>query len=316
MDTDEERYLLREMVGGYSDDQEEMHSIVENLFVGDKLEQGKLSLDRKKILNLKDIKKPMLLFASEGDNITPPQQALDWIIKSYGSVEEIKKLNKVLIYMIHPDVGHLGIFVGSKAAKKEHMEIIKSIDIIEALTPGLYEMIIVDKGKKEGVSDYDVRFVERDIKDLMALNADKETMKEEDADFSRVAAVSEMNDWLYNTFASPFVKMLSTETSAEIMKQLHPLRVNKYIFSDTLNPFMLIFKTLSPIVKNDRSPVSPDNPFTALEKSVSDSIVTLLDGYQDIRDHFEETLFFTIYENPWMKLLFPETSPKKTLTVK
>jgi hypothetical protein len=93
------------------------------------------------------------------------------------------------------------------------------------------------------------------------------------------------------------------------MKQLHPLRVNKYIFSDTINPFMLIFKTLAPIVKNKRSPVSPDNPFTALEKSVSDSIVTFLDGYQDIRDHFEETLFFTIYENPWMKLLFPETSP-------
>jgi hypothetical protein len=143
----------------------------------------------------------------------------------------------------------------------------------------------------------------------MALNADKETMKEEDADFSRVAAVSEMNDLLYNTFAGPWVKMLSTETSAEIMKQLHPLRVNKYIFSDTINPFMLIFKTLAPIVKNKRSPVSPDNPFTALEKSVSDSIVTFLDGYQDIRDHFEETLFFTIYENPWMKLLFPETSP-------
>jgi hypothetical protein len=313
VDTDEDRYLTFEKWwDGYSEmTGEEMHSIVENLFVGDKLEQGKLSLDRKKILNLKDIKKPMLLFASEGDNITPPQQALDWIIKVYGSVAEIKKLNKVIIYMLHPNVGHLGIFVGSKAAKKEHMEIIKSIDIIEALTPGLYEMIIVDKGKKEGVSDYDVRFEERDIKDLMALNEGKEEMEGEDADFSRVATISEMNDRLYNTFASPLVKMLSTETSAEVMKQLHPLRVNKYIFSDTINPFMLIFKTLAPFVKKDRSPVSPDNPFTALEKSVSDSIVTLLDGYQNIRDHFEETLFFTIYENPWMKLLFPETSPQK-----
>ena len=311
VDTDEERYLTFEKWwDGYSEmTKEEMHFIVENLFVGDKLEKGKLSLDRKKILNLKDIKRPMLLFASEGDNITPPQQALDWIIKSYGSVEEIKQLNKVIIYMLHPDVGHLGIFVGSKAAKKEHMEIIKSIDIIEALAPGLYEMVIVDKGKKEGVSDYDVRFIERDIKDLMALNADKETIKEEDADFSRVAAVSEMNDRLYNTFVGPFVKMLSTETSAEIMKQFHPLRVNKYIFSDTLNPFMRIFKTLAPIVKKDRSPVSPDNPFTALEKSVSDSIVTFLDGYQNIRDHFDETMFFTIYENPWMKLLYPEKSP-------
>ena len=92
------------------------------------------------------------------------------------------------------------------------MKIIKSIDIIEALPPGLYEMIIVDKGKKEGVSDYDVRFEERDIKDIMALNEGKEEMKEEDADFSRVAAVSEMNDRLYNTFVSPWVKMFSNET--------------------------------------------------------------------------------------------------------
>ncbi|MGA8282248.1 MAG: DUF3141 domain-containing protein, partial [Desulfobacterales bacterium] len=75
------------------------------------------------------------------------------------------------------------------------------------------------------------------------------------------------------------------------------------------NPFMLVFKTLSPVVKKNRSPVSPDNPFTVLEKSVSDTIVTLLDGYQSIRDRSEETMFFAIYENPWMRLLFPETSP-------
>jgi Protein of unknown function (DUF3141) len=226
-------------------------------------------------------------------------------------VDKIKRLNKVIIYMIHPDVGHLGIFVGSKAAKKEHMQIIKSIDFIEALAPGLYEMIIVDKGKKEKVSDYDVRFEERDIEDLMALNADKETMKAEDADFSRVAAVSELNDWLYNTFASPWVKMFSTATSARIMKQLHPLRVNKYIFADRINPCMSIFKALAPVVKKNRGPVSPDNPLAVLEKNISDNIVAMLDSYQGFRDHFTETLFFAIYDNPWMKLLLPETSRKK-----
>ncbi len=313
VDTDEERYLTFEKWwDGYSEmTKEEMHSIVENLFVGDKLEKGKMTLDRKKILNLKDIKRPMILFASEGDNITPPQEALDWIIKEYVSVEEIKQQGKVIIYLLHPQVGHLGIFVGSKIAQKEHNEIIQSIDIIEALPPGLYEMIIVDKGKIEGVSDYDVRFVERDMKDLMALNEGKEKLKEEDADFNRVAAVSEMNDSLYNTFGSPWVKMLSTESSAEILKQLHPLRVNKYIFSDTVNPFMLIFKTLAPVVKKNRSPVSPDNPFLFLEKNVSDSIVTVLDSYQNIRDHFDETLFFAIYENLGMRLLYPKTSQKK-----
>lgn len=307
VDTDEEKFLTFEKWwDGYSEmTKGEMHSIVENLFVGDKLEKGKLSLDRKKILNLKDIEKPLVLFASQGDNITPPQQALDWIIKAYSSAEEIKRLGKVIIYLISPDVGHLGIFVGGKTAKKEHNEIIQSIEAINALSPGLYEMIIVDKGKNEGVSDYDVRFMERDFKDILAMNEGKEKMKEEDDDFSRVAAVSEMNDGLYNTYVSPWVKMFSTELSAGILKQLHPLRINKYIFSDTVNPFMLIFKTLAPIVKENRRPVSPDNRFLSLEKKVSDNIVTILDGYQRARDHFDETLFFAIYENPWMKLLFP-----------
>lgn len=313
VDTDEEKYLTFEKWwDGYSEmTREEIHTIVENLFVGDKLEQGKLSLDKKKILNLRDIKKPVVLFASEGDNITPPQQALDWIIKAYGSVEEIKRLKKVIIYMIHPDVGHLGIFVGTKTAKKEHLEIIKSIDVIESLSPGLYEMIIVDKGKKEGLSDYDVHFVARDIQDLMALNEGKAEMKEEDADFSRVAAVSEMNDWFYNTFLSPWVKMFSTEASAEMLKQLHPLRVNKYIFSDRIDPLMLIFKNLAPVVKKNRRTVSPDNPLLTLEKSVSNDMVAVLDSFQNMRDHFDETMFFAVYESPWMRFLYPEESRQK-----
>ena len=315
VDSDEERYLTFEKWwDGYSEmTKEEMHSTVENLFVGDKLEKGKLSLNRGKILNLKDIKKPIVLFASKGDNITPPQQALDWIIKEYSSVKEIKSLGKVIIYMIHPNVGHLGIFVGSKIAQKEHNEIIKSIDIIDALPPGLYEMIIVDKGEKEGVSDYDVRFDERDFKDIRALNESRDEMKEEDADFSRVAAVSEMNDELYNTFLSPWVKMFSTAASANILKQLHPLRVNKYIFSEKINPFMQIFKMLAPVVKKNRNPVSPDSPLLSIEKNASNNIVNFLDSYQNIRDHFDEALFFAIYENPWMKMLLPETEQKKRL---
>jgi pimeloyl-ACP methyl ester carboxylesterase len=310
VDSGAERYLTFEKWwDGYSEmTKEEIHTIVENLFVGDKLEEGTLSLDRKKILDLRKIQRPMLLFASEGDNITPPQQALDWIIKAYGSVERIKALGKVIIYMLHPSVGHLGIFVGSKVARKEHMQIIKSVDMVEALAPGLYEMVIEDKGKKSGLSDYDVRFIERDISDLMALNEDRETMREEEADFSRVAAVSEINDWLYNTLLSPWVRMFTTEISAQIIKQLHPLRVNKYIFSDKVNPFMDFFKMLAPVVKQNRRPLSPGNPFTAFEKITSDSIVALMDNYQETRDHWAEAMFFAIYENPWMKYWLPATS--------
>lgn len=310
VDTDKERYLTFEKWwDGYSDmTREEIHYIIENLFIGDKLEKGKLSLDRKKILNLKDIKKPIVLFASEGDHITPPQEALDWIIREYSSVEEIKRLKKVIVYMIHPQVGHLGIFVGSAAAQKEHKEIISSLDTIKALSPGLYEMIIADKGKKEGIKDYDVHFAPRDIKDLAAINEGKEKLKEDKTDFSRVAAVSEINDRIYNTFFSPWVKMFSNETTSNIIKQIHPLRVNKYIFSDRVNPFMLPFKFLAPLVQKHRKPAGAGNVFWEIQNRVSDNIVTILDGYQNIRDHFEEQLFFTIYESPLMKFLFPGTS--------
>lgn len=312
VDTEKERYLTFEKWwDGYSYmTREEIHEIVENLFVGDQLEQGKLRLDRKKVLNLKNIEKPLLLFASREDNITPPQQALDWIIKEYSSAEEIKRLGKVIIYLLHPDVGHLGIFVGSKVARKEHNEIIKNIEVINALPPGLYEMIIIEKGKEEGVSNYDVRFDERDMKDLMALNEDAGEMLDEDADFCRVAAVSEMNDAIYNTFFSPWVRMFSNGATAEIIKQLHPLRVNKYIFSDRINPLMLPFRFLSPMVQKDRKPAQPDNVFLELQDRVSDGVVAALNGYQGIRDKLDETLFFAMYESPVMKLLLPGLSGK------
>ena len=123
----------------------------------------------------------------------------------------------------------------------------------------------------------------------------------------------EMNDELYNTFLSPWVKMFSTAASANILKQLHPLRVNKYIFSEKINPFMQIFKMLAPVVKKNRNPVSPDSPLLSIEKNASNNIVNFLDSYQNIRDHFDEALFFAIYENPWMKMLLPETEQKKRL---
>ncbi|MGC9194974.1 MAG: DUF3141 domain-containing protein [Syntrophobacteraceae bacterium] len=312
IDTEKERYLTFEKWwDGYSYmTGEEMHEIVKNLFVGDEFEQGRLSLDRKKLLNLKDIEKPIVIFASYGDNITPPQQALDWIIKEYGTVEEIRRLGKVIVYLLHPDVGHLGIFVGSKIARKEHNEIIKSIEVINSLPPGLYEMKIVEKGHVEGTIDYDAIFEEREMEAILALNDSGTKMIEQEADFSRVSAVSDINDTIYATFFSPWVKMFSNPASAALMRELHPLRVSKYIFSDRLNPFMAPFKFLAPIVQKNRKPARADNPLLELQNLVSDSMVAGLQTYQDIRDRVSENLFFSIYESPIMKLLFPAQKKK------
>ena len=67
---------------------------------------------------------PIMLFASMGDNITPPQQAFNWVADVYGSTEEIKARGQVIVGLMHEDVGHLGIFVSGKVAKKEHAQIV------------------------------------------------------------------------------------------------------------------------------------------------------------------------------------------------
>jgi hypothetical protein len=88
----------------------------------------------------------VVVFASWGDNITPPPQALNWIIDAWGSERAIAAAGRVIVYVLHESVGHLGIFVGADIARKEHDQIVTSLDVIDHLPPGLYEMKVVLKG--------------------------------------------------------------------------------------------------------------------------------------------------------------------------
>lgn len=57
-------------------------------------------------------------------------------------------------------------------------------------------------------------------------------------------------------------------------------------------------------VQTYRKPVKEDNIFLKTEKLVSGLIEESLNFYQSTRDLISETLFFTIYDNPWIKDLF------------
>ncbi len=63
----------------------------------------------------------------------------------YGSTEEIKARGQVIVGLMQEDVGHLGIFVSGKVAKKEGTQIASVLKSIEALPPGLYGMQIAEK---------------------------------------------------------------------------------------------------------------------------------------------------------------------------
>jgi poly(3-hydroxyalkanoate) synthetase/tellurite resistance protein len=302
IDTEEERFLNFEKWWGgfYSMTAEEIHFITESLFVGNKLEQGTLNLDKDNKINIENIEDPVVVFASKGDNITPPQQALNWIVKVYGTVEEIKRQQQILVYMVHEEIGHLGIFVSSSVAKKEHQEIVESLDQVEFLPPGLYEMVIED-GDDES-KEHNVRFEEREIEDILALD---DGFSDEE-DFRTVAAISEINDSIYQTLISPWVKLFTTELSAEVFKQLHSLRISRYSLSD-YNPFLLPIKVFTPIVKANRFNLPNDNIFRTLEKNFSNTIKEWFNFYRDNRDQNMESLFKTIYGNPMLKSLIPTT---------
>ena len=120
----------------------EIRWIVEEIFVGNKLSRGEAEIEPGQRLDIKSIRSPIVVFASKGDNITPPQQALNWIADTFVDEHEIRVRGQRIVYMVHEKVGHLGIFVSSSIARKEHTEVGSTLKTIEALTPGLYEMTI------------------------------------------------------------------------------------------------------------------------------------------------------------------------------
>lgn len=301
IDDEEERFLTFEKWWGgfFSLSAEEIHQIAADLFVGNKLVQGSFELEEEKYIDLKQFTDPVVVFASEGDNITPPQQALNWIPLVYESVDEIKRCKQVIVYIVHPKIGHLGIFVAASIAEKEQKEIIGSIEMIDHLSPGLYEMVIIQDPSKPWANDYHVRFEEREMTDILAYDDGFENEKE----FKAVSRLSELNDSLYKALVSPWIKLMSSDQTAEVMKQMHPLRTQRYLLSD-LNPFLAPLKTLSEKVKEDRQPITGENFFSNLEKIVSDTIEQTLNSYRDIRDSMQESTFKLMYDNPFMEAFF------------
>ncbi|MRR17882.1 MAG: DUF3141 domain-containing protein [Deltaproteobacteria bacterium] len=299
VDTEEKRYLDFERWWGgfFMLNTDEIHFIVRNLFVGNKLERGQLELREGERISLKNIESPIIVFASMGDNITPAQQALNWIPRVYSSVEDIRRHGQVIIYIIHKDIGHLGIFVAGSVAKKEHNQIIGNFDMIDFLQPGLYEMVI-DGDVRSGA--FETSFEPRTFDAIAAFDDGSE----DETDFSVVSKVSEANDSLYQLAARPWVKLWTTELSAEIIRYLHPLRTQRYFFAD-INPLMRPVKNIASITRQNRKPAAADNPFTAMEKDVSEYIENVLGIYRDYRDLTQELWFQQIYGSDWLRRFFP-----------
>jgi hypothetical protein len=287
VDTEGPRYLgFERWWGGHINlNAEEIQFIVDQLFVGNKLVAGEIQTSDGRLLDLRNIRSPIVVFCSEGDNITPPQQALGWILDLYDSVDDIRAHGQTIVYSVHQKVGHLGIFVSGGIARKEHSEFSSNIDLIDVLPPGLYEATFEHKGPDMvnpdlAGGDWLMRCEQRTLDDIRALGGNDPA---DDRCFAAAARVSEINLALYRTFAQPFVRASASPLMAEWMQKLHPLRITYELFSDA-NPMMTMLKPMTNWAREHRSAAAADNPFLGWQENISKQIVAALDAWRDAHE--------------------------------
>jgi pimeloyl-ACP methyl ester carboxylesterase len=296
IDTEPPRFLDFERWWGgfYLMNREEIEWITRELFVGNRLWSGGVDSGRGQAFDLRALKVPIVLFASMGDNITPPQQAFNWVADIYGSTEEIKARGQVIVGLMHENIGHLGIFVSGKVAKKEHAQIVSVLKSIEALPPGLYAMKITEQAGPGGAPAYDVHFEERRLEEVCArLNRFR---RADEKPFEAVAAVSEFNQRAYELFAQPVVQAMSNEYTAQLGREFHPLRFQRWAISD-LNPWLAWLGPAAAMARANRQPLEAGSPSRRLEKLGAAILSATLDYHRDLRDALSEATFFQTYGN-------------------
>jgi pimeloyl-ACP methyl ester carboxylesterase len=301
IDTEAPRYLgFERWWGGHvSLNAEEIQFIVDELFVGNNLAAARIQTSDGTVVDLRNIRSPIVVFCSKGDNITPPQQALGWIVDLYENVDEIRSYGQTIVYTIHESVGHLGIFVSGGVAKKEHGEFSSNIDLIDTLPPGLYEAVFENKSPDTAnpelvTGNWVMRCEARTLDDIRALGGNDEA---DERRFATAARVSEINLALYRTFAQPLVRAMVNAPMAEFLRQMNPLRLQYELFSDA-NPAMNPVGALAERVRENRKSATGENPFIALQENLSSQIVRTLDAWRDVSEMVAERTFLSVYGSP------------------
>jgi hypothetical protein len=301
IDTEAARYLgFEKWWGGHVVlNAEEIQWIVDELFVGNNLAAGRIRTSDGIQVDLRAIRSPIVVFCSHGDNITPPQQALGWILDLYDDVDEIRAAGQTIVYTVHDDVGHLGIFVSAGVAKKQHDQFAGNIDLIDCLPPGLYEATFKPKAEAHASldmigGDWVMRCEARTLDDIRALGGDG---IEDERRFAAAARVSEINLALYRAFLQPFVRAAVTPQAARAAERLHPLRLT-YELCGPANPLMAWVAPMAAATRARRRPAAADNPFALAQERVSEAVVAGLDAFRRAAEAAAETTFLTLYGAP------------------
>jgi hypothetical protein len=306
VDTEAERYLGFEKYWGghvFLNDVE-MQYVVDNLFIGNRLATAELMTSDGVRIDLRNIRSPIVVFCSYGDNITPPPQALGWITDLYRDEDDVVGHDQTIVFATHDSIGHLGIFVSASVGRKEHREFASNIEVIDMLPAGIFRAVVDDHPDgvpQDALTDDAYLITIRrsgvdEVRGIVKPDARSERR------FAAAARVSEINLALYRNLLRPWVRALSTPEAARWGQALHPLRTGYEWWSDS-HPMAVAAAALADQVTRRRMPVAPDNPLLQLQEATSRAITTLLDHYRDHRDQIYAMAFDTVYGLPMVQAL-------------
>jgi hypothetical protein len=147
--------------------------------------------------------------------------------------------------------------------------------------------------------DWIVRFEPRT---LAALRSIVQPSEENERRFATARRLSEINLGLYRTFLQPFVRALAGTQVANQLRHLHPAELPFLLFSDR-NPLMQQVASWAEQVRQNRQPVSPDNPLLAMQARFSDGVVEALERFGQMKDRTYEQMFLGIYSSPLLQAM-------------
>ena len=189
------------------------------------------------------------------------------------------------------------IFVSSKVAAKEDAAFVRTLDILDVLPPGLYEMIVTPKTPGEPCAElvtgeFLARFEPRALDDIRALGRNSE---EDDLAFATVKRLSEINLSLYRIFVQPYMQLAVNRQVAQLIRRLNPLRLSYRIFADD-NPAMAPVAALAEYLRRARRrPVTQYNPLWLIQETYSNLVERTFKFWSDVRDTIGEAWFFAVY---------------------
>jgi hypothetical protein len=179
-------------------------------------------------------------------------------------------------------------------ARHEHRAILQSLEAIEALPPGLYEMMLPGEGPTADGDRQTIcaTFEPRRVEDIQFTYPR--------AEFEHVRAVSELNETLYEQFVSPYVRATATPWGAEWLKWVHPMRWTCYAWSERFQPWLSQLSAIADKVASARVAAPSDNMWHSFEQAMSGMVTEALQATRSARDATAETAFLWLYGQPWL----------------